>query len=222
MQSDPDPFEIPLSYAAYDAKKDVRTAVDHILDVESLEVPCDLRWDQLPDFYTAVLAAQQVRCDYATSLHRLWNETWQEALDSSGTQYECLLVTEAKKIFSYDVSYDPCTVWENSLIYRYVRMSGLVIELGVSLNSEAVLWLWVGDENVNENIDALEAMIDVTDWVPEPEIDDETYFGRTKKGIAKIKYNEQERMGEIELGPLIAAAKGALEKLAEWTGKDST
>ena len=63
---------LPESYRAYCKDTAIRSAVDHILKREKkLEVPPDLEWCRLPDFNAAVLAAHQVRCDFATALHGL-------------------------------------------------------------------------------------------------------------------------------------------------------
>ena len=65
------PVQIPESYRAYCTDRAVRAAVDHILS-ESLDVPPDLEWDELPKFHQAVLSAHQVRCEYAIFLHEIW------------------------------------------------------------------------------------------------------------------------------------------------------
>ena len=77
-------FTLPESYCAYLEDAAVRSAIDHILDGKKLEVPADLEWDRLPDFHAAVLAAHQVRCDYANALHGLWSKVWQPALENCG------------------------------------------------------------------------------------------------------------------------------------------
>ena len=78
-------FTLPPSYRAYCKDRAVLSAVDHVLNCgKKLEIPPDLEWNQLPDFHAAVLAAHQVRCDFAMALHSLWNKVWQSALDDCG------------------------------------------------------------------------------------------------------------------------------------------
>ena len=198
-------FSLPESFAAYVSQRDVKAAVDHILDSKSLEVPADLGWEHLPDFHAAVLAAYQVRSDYATSLHQIWNEVWQPVLDSSDIEIQALSIVEAQEWGNVHV--DTENVWRNEELYRYFRKNGSLIILGVGLDSnEARLYLWFGDEQ-GENSKAEKLSLPASDWYLEEEGSEE--WGYTSKGLAPI------RNGCVELDRLRAAAKRAVTKIIE-------
>ena len=138
-------FSLPESFAAYVSQRDVKAAVDHILNSTSLEVPADLDWEHLPDFHAAVLAAYQVRSDYATALHQLWNEVWQPVLDSSDIEIQALSIAETQEWSSTHA--DTGNAWKDEEFYRSFRKNSFLIILGVGLHStEARLYLWFGDE----------------------------------------------------------------------------
>ena len=203
---------LPESFRAYASKNDVRTAVDHILNCNNrkkLEVPPDLDWDELPEFHSAVLAAHQVRCDYAILLHKLWNKVWGTALRSAGANLEPLSITETYEYEDADMYAYP--IWENEEYGRYVRRnsrSKRVFWLTVRLDrKEAVLRLWAGERK--RDIAVLRAAISAEGWNEEPENDDGEWFGRTTMGSAPI------RKGELEISRLVLAAKGVLTKLAD-------
>ena len=204
---------LPESFRAYASRNGVRTAVDHILDYDSrrkLEVPPDLDWDELPEFHSAVLAAHQVRCDYAILLHKLWNTVWGTALRSASANLQPLSIAEAHDYEGADMYAYP--IWENEEYGRYVRRNSRSKRdffLLVCLDrKEAVLKLWAGDRK--KDIAVLRAAISAEGWNEEAEKnDDGEWFGQTKKGSAPI------RKGELELSRLVLAAEGALTRLAD-------
>lgn len=148
-------FSLPESYADYTTRKDVRTAVDHLLDSKTLEVPSDLDWNQLPDFHAAVLAAHQVRSEYASAIQRLWNECWQTVLGASDLALEACSISETQEW--YGLSFDTASVWTNKIFARAYDMEAFKIGVGVSLDRhEARLKFWLEDENgADRSIDCL-------------------------------------------------------------------
>ena len=118
-------FSLPESFAAYVSQRDVKAAVDHILNSKSLEVPADLDWEHLPDFHAAVLAAYQVRSDYATALHQLWNEVWQPVLDSSDIEIQALSIAETQEWSSTHA--DTGNAWKDEEFYRSFRKNSFLI-----------------------------------------------------------------------------------------------
>ena len=176
---------LPESFAAYATQKDVRTAVDHILCRKSLEVPSDLDWDQLPDYHAAVLAAYQVRSDYASTLHNLWNQAWRPALFSSDLNFQALSIVEAHE--KYGEAYtDTNSVWDSKEFWRYFRINNLLVMPGISLGiCKVQLWLWLGDESSESN-NTEQLLEPLRDWYLEIEEESEVLFGYTRKELAPV------------------------------------
>ena len=193
-------FCLPESYASYVAEPAVRTAVDHILASKSLEVPDGLDWGQLPDFHAAVLAAHQVRCDYASALQRLWDAVWQRAIDEAeeGEDLEALSIAETAELYS---GLDAVSLFQSGIFaHAYTRRDSRIY-LGVSLDlREAWLIFWFG----KANDDLAAGLLSGDDWDPEPDI--WGYWSKT--GLARIE------AGCVPLKRLKAAAAGALAAIA--------
>ena len=201
-------FSLPESFTAYATQKDVRTAVDHILGRKSLEVPADLDWNQLPDYHVAVLAAYQVRSDYASTLHRLWNQVWQPALFSSDLNFQALSIVEAHEKFGETYT-DTMSLWDSGEFWRYFRINSFLLMSGISLStSEAQLWLWLGDES-SENNNTEQLLQSISDWYLEDEEESDALYGYTRKKLAPVTD------AGIEVGRLCEAAAQAGEKLIE-------
>ena len=196
-------FTLPESYAAYATQKEVRTAVDHILDSRSLEVPPDLDWDQLPDFHAAVLAAHQVRCEYASAIQRLWNDTWRATLCLPGLELEtCTIASTREYAGESNTAFNTARIWDGEEFYRHFLMRGYRIALGVELNSkEARLWFWLGDESEKNNTGNL--LKHKSYWHTKVAEDDDLY-GYSNEGLAPISG------GNVETDQLKAAAEEAL------------
>lgn len=69
----------PESFQAYCNDQAIRTAVDHLLAAnahdknEPLNLPEDIKWNDLLAFHRALLSAHQIRSEYAIYLIKLWN-----------------------------------------------------------------------------------------------------------------------------------------------------
>ena len=201
-------FSLPASYSAYATRQEVRAAVDHILDGKHLHVPHDLDWDQLPDFHAAVLAAHQVRCDYASALCCLWDKVWQTALDSSGLELEPLSIAETQDWG--ELALDTQSVWASGWFSRLFRKNGLYVDLEVDLEvSGARLSLWFGDYSGEKNQTA-DLLSPTAGWDPLPEDEDDGYFYTGKK-VAPVSSDG------VKLDRLKAAANLALKRIAEFT-----
>ncbi len=193
-------FTLPESYRAYLNDAAVRSAVHHILDSKNLEVPVDLEWNRLPDFHTAVLAAHQVRCDYATALHHLWNKVWKPALDGRGSanSLEPRSFNEPQ-----DHSVSPCdtySAWNNSFLDRVYDSGDHVVGLGVTIGLKKVWlsnWLYKGNEDLTTRLKL------GGDWNSEPE----EGFLYSHEQLAPISD------GGIPLCPLNRAARQALQEI---------
>ena len=192
-------FCLPESYASYVAEPAVRTAVDHILGSKSLKVHETLDWDQLPDFHAAVLAAHQVRCDYASALQGLWDGVWQRAIDEAGIgkDLEAWSITDTAEW--YGPGFDAISLWQEGVFARAYTRDDSRIGLGVVLDlREARLCLRFKNEN-NEDLAA--GLLSQDDW--DPELDE--YYGYwSKKNIGRIEE------GCVPLKRLKAAAASAL------------
>ena len=191
-------FALPESYASYVAEPAVRTAVEHILGSKSLDVPETLEWNQLPDFHAAVLAAHQVRCDYASALQGLWDVVWQRAVDEAGIG-EDLEAWSITDMASLGFGFDAKSLWDSGIFIRGYAREGCYIGLGVSLGlREARLNLWFGNEN---DQDRAAGFLSQDDWDPEL---DEAYGYWSRQGLARIE------AGGVALERLNAAAARAL------------
>ena len=162
-------FTLPPSFRSYCKDRAVRSAVDHILDCgKKLKVPADLEWDRLPDFHAAVVAAHQVRCDYATALHGLWNEVWQPALDDCGfaDSPEPLSLNEAQEYSDYPG--DAYSLWDYELLERVCDKDGRKLGLGVTADlKQARLTIWLLDLD-EEGMDLATWLAQGGDWDSEP------------------------------------------------------
>ena len=194
---------LPESYASYLADPAVRTAVDHILGRRSLKVPDVLEWNQLPDFHAAVLAAHQVRCDYASALQGLWDAVWGKAIDESGIGEDLEAWPIADTADWYGLGFDAISLWQDSVFARAYTREDSYIGLGFCLGVRQVwLCLWFGDQNDN---DLGAGLLSQDDWSSDL---DEAYGYWSKKGLARIEG------GCVPLKRLKAAAAGALSAIA--------
>ena len=194
---------LPESYASYVADPAVRTAVDHILGRRSLKVPDVLEWNQLPDFHAAVLAAHQVRCDYASALQGLWDAVWGKAIDESGIGEHLEAWPIADTADWYGLGFDAMSLWQDGVFARAYTREDSYIGLGVCVGVRHVwLCLWFGDQNDN---DLGAGLLSQDDWSSDL---DEAYGYWSKKGLARIEG------GCVPLKRLKAAAAGALSAIA--------
>ena len=196
------PFCLPESYASYVAEPAVRTAVDHILGSKSLKDYETLDWNQLPDFHAAVLAAHQVRCDYASALQGLWVAVWGKVIDEAGIGEDLEAWSIADTAGWYGLGFDAISLWQNCVFARAYTRGDSYIGLGVSLDlREARLIFWFGNEN-DEDLAADHWPQDGWD----PEMWDHGY--QSRKGLTRIE------AGCVPLKRLHAAAARALDAIA--------
>lgn len=192
-------FCLPESYASYVAEPAVKTAVDHILDSKSLEVPDGLDWGQLPDYHAAVLAAHQVRCDYASAAQGLWHTVWQKAIDEAGIGKDLEAWSIPKTASWYGLKFDTKSLWQWSLFARAYTRDDSSIGLGVGLHFHgARLSLWIEKD--------LAGLLSQDDW--DPELDEYDCY-QSKKNLARIEE------GCVPLERLNAAAGRALVAITE-------
>ena len=192
------PFCLPESYASYVADSAVMTAVEHILGSKSLEVPEGLDWGQLPDFHAAVLAAHQVRCDFASAVQGLWDAVWGKAIDEAGIGKDLEAWSIPDTADWYGLGFDAVSLFQNGIFARAYTREDSYIGLGVSLDlREARLIFWFGTKN-EEDLAA--------DHWPQVGWDAETwdYGYRSQKGLARIE------AGCVPLKRLKAATASAL------------
>lgn len=192
-------FPLPPSYASYVTDPAVRTAVDHILGSKSLKGHETLDWGELPDFHAAVLAAHQVRCDYASALQGLWDAVWPTAIDEAeiGASLEAYSISDMADW--HELGFDANSLWDADVFTRAYTLGDSYVGLSVSLNlREAHLVLWFGDQDDNDL--ALD-LLPSDDWNSEL---DETYGHWSTKALAPI------RDGGVPLERLNAVANRAL------------
>lgn len=201
-------FPLPESYTSYVADVAVRTAVDHILANQLVEIPEALVWNQLPDFHAAVLAAHQVRCDYPSTLQGLWDAVWQRAIDKAPIVQELEPWSIADTANWYQVRFDAMSLWQNGVFARAYTRQDSYIGLGVSLGiRDARLTFWFGDE---DDQDLASDLLPQDDWNPEPE----DYGYCSKAGLAPIREDSEPPKRCVPLTGLNAAAARALAAIA--------
>lgn len=105
------PLLMPESVHVYMTDRVAQTAVDTLLEGEKRPPDDDLGWDGLSDFHRAVLAAHQVRCEYAIHLSDLWDEIWKPRFEGDdGPRFTRQSITEAEAWC--DQSFTPFGIWE--------------------------------------------------------------------------------------------------------------
>lgn len=197
-------FTLPESYCAYCKDAAVRSAVEHILSRgKKLDVPPALEWCRLPDFHAAVLAAHQVRCDYATALHGLWIEVWQHALNQCdfANSLEPWSLHEQPELSNHPC--DTYSLWDPGILERVYDAGDHKIGLSVCIDKQAWLAIWLLD---GQGKDLTANLALGKDWVPELD----------KKGYlwSRDKLSQLSNDGCcIPLKPLNRAAKKALEQI---------
>ena len=200
-------FTFPESYRAYLKDPAVQSAVDHILDDKKLEVPADLEWCRLPDFHAAVLAAHQVRSDYATALHGLWRRVWQPALDDCGFADSLVSLSFNEQQAYSNYPCDTYSLWEGPLERVYDK-DGHKIGLGVATDfKQGWLTMWLIDGNEGDLTTSLELG---GDWHSEP--DEGGYYLYSREQLAPISDDG------IALDPLNRAARRALQEIGRILG----
>lgn len=196
-------FALPESYASYVADPAVRTAVEHILGSKSLEVPDTLDWEQLPDFHAAVLAAHQVRCDYASAIQGLWDAVWGKAIDEAGIGRDLEADSIAETAPWYGVGFDAEALFRERVFARRHTRGNSYIGLGVNLDLREAQLIF---SLVNENDEDLAAdLLSRDEW--EPEQNEKGYGYWSTRGLAPI------RDGGVPLERLNAAAARALSAI---------
>ena len=200
------PFKLPESQQAYFSDTAVYTAVQHIFSPEGskkrLALPPDIEWEELRAFHRAVLAAHQIRCEFAILLADLWDANWQPALNECGYRTDIKPLSVGNSEIGRKL--DTYTLWNESRLYR-------VFDVGEKFEMDTGVWVdekeiklrfsfWGGD---NKNRTTCLDLGD--DWLQE-EIgnagDVEAY---TRRNLARIRDN-----GTIDLSRLRASAAFAL------------
>lgn len=73
-------FELRESVFRYLTEPEVETGVDALTDQGLKKLPSSLDWGEIPKFYRALLAANQVKIEWAISHEELWRVIWSEPL----------------------------------------------------------------------------------------------------------------------------------------------
>lgn len=200
------PIQVPESYRAYCKNRAVQEAVNHILDAKPLRVPADIEWDDLPKFHRAVLAAHQVRCEYAIFVHELWNAVWKPALDAHGFGKKLKPRTIADTQEQCNQKLDTHTLWYQAWFSQVLDIAdtNLMLFPGVGIGEAALdkvrlrLSLW----NTEDNVDLITGLDLGADWRSE---DVEDGWARTRRELAPIADD-----GGLDLDALRKAAADAL------------
>lgn len=73
-------YEFPESVFEYLTDNSVRAGVNSIADNALKKLPAGLEWNEIPSFYRAVLATQQVQVEWALAMDALWRDVWPHAV----------------------------------------------------------------------------------------------------------------------------------------------
>ena len=156
-----------------------------------------------------MLAAHQVRCDFATALHGLWKAVWPPALEDCGfaNSLEPLSLHEQQEFLDY--SCDTYFLWETGFLERVYDAGDHRIGLGVCVDTkQAWLAIWLLDGQGND----LTANLPLgDDW--DPDLDDEGYR-YSRDGLARFSNDGC----CIPLDPLYRAARRALQEIGRILG----
>ncbi|MCY3626635.1 MAG: hypothetical protein OXG88_03230 [Gammaproteobacteria bacterium] len=201
------------SLKSYFGDTTVKGAVDSILE-NKFSIPQDIDWPDLPGLHKAVLAAYQVRCDFALFLLELWDSVWQASLTNSDLGGELVPITLQQTQESGDMKFDPENIWNDRWYQRSfettARGKQYELYLGIEVsrerhpNLQLYLYLWdcKKEEDVTKNLDMMDAQ-----WQTLTE--EEGQIGYTK---SLASYCQD---GKIDLVRLQETAKGALLTIYE-------
>ena len=207
------PFTIPESYLAYCTNREVRTAVDHILESKTPGVPADLEWNDLPEFHSAVLSAHQVRCKFAIFLHELWNEVWQPVVDER--KFNPRTVADTQRLWKRNFNIGTYTIWTQKFFARVFDIDDTmyVLELGTRADTQNVglsLYLWNNNDN---NI--YTTKLDLGDLWSHKNFVNVGVYAYSSKKLAPIVDG-----GNIDLAPLRKIADDALTAVESFCQSD--
>lgn len=121
--------QIPPGLLSYFTDKKTQAAVDLLLAKKRPQMPDDVGWDEVPDFFRAVRAARQIQADQAILLHEIWNAVWKPL--------PAPWKAKAPHEQSDDGALDPNVIWGNSYLLRSFDRDKLTSELVIYIDGEA-------------------------------------------------------------------------------------
>jgi hypothetical protein len=140
-------IEVPQSVLAYFQNRDVETAVDHLLATDKAsktKLAGVERWEHLPGYYRANLAARQTPVEFAILLEALWCAVWTGV---PAAWRACPPAEPARP----DLAVNVTTVWEQGCFDRRFEVDGMAIELAVALSTNEGIQLGVVLYDAEEN-----------------------------------------------------------------------
>lgn len=72
-------IDLPQPVLDYLENEDVATAVNALLAPKHA-IPTGLAWEEVPTYFRAVGAAQQVKVEYVLAIERFWHAVWDDAV----------------------------------------------------------------------------------------------------------------------------------------------
>lgn len=132
-------YQFRESVRSYLNDRMISAGVDLLSDKSSKLAP-DLRWNEMPGYYDAWLAAQRVKADWAMSLLELWEATWASNVPDGWTPSE----PDEQVIESSYSNPHPQTCWDESWLARlftrgaerlwlYADMTDNIFRIGFAL-----------------------------------------------------------------------------------------
>lgn len=160
-------LQLPQSLADYLNNKGVATAVDQLLLQKNDYLPSDLGWDEVIDYYDALLMAAKVRRDYLETLMEISKNIWQ--LD------ECWKEFSIDKLEPSEQP-SPDVVWNDSFyrVFELGNNSGKRLYTAVVINpgQGVIAYMKLGGIEITQDLSPL--------WSKE----DEYGYRSTKKNLA--------------------------------------
>ena len=121
--------QISQGLLAYFSDEKTQAAVDLLLAKKRPQMPDDVGWDEVPDFFRAVRAARQIQADQAILLHEIWNAVWKPL--------PAPWKAKAPHEQGDDGALDPNVIWSNGYLLRSFARDKLTSELHIYVDGEA-------------------------------------------------------------------------------------
>lgn len=113
MTSTATTLELPQSVFEYLTQPNLQAAVQSVLDHGTKKLPSGLEWNELPQYFRAVLAASSVQVDWALAHEHLWRSVWPSLVEGWSP---ASLDEQSTRDFDANVSVEKC--WSDEWLWR--------------------------------------------------------------------------------------------------------
>lgn len=192
-------MKTPGSVVAYCTDRSTKLAVDLLLAKKRPQFPEDLKWNELPDFYRANLAAYQVRIEFALFLNRVWDEVWSSMPEpwAAASPHD----PGDRAVLSWD------QIWDEDCFAREYTKGAWSCQLSVLRDDSDGLQLAFG---IWQNGESIFGELDTAELPKSWELDGDHEYGWTDEGMLPIT-------ATVDLSSLKKQATVAQEFIAKQT-----